>query len=163
VRFEVDPSTESGYRLVPEGRGVAPPTAVPTPGDARGGVDANGVPYIEVWGGAQWARQTLPVPVSATQTPGAVTGDTRGFTFVEDAAPTTTRVGDTWFDSATGLAYVWFDSRWVQYAPGAGGGSGGGAGTQGPPGPPGPGIAAIISATVPVPPAASVAIWFKPV
>jgi hypothetical protein len=55
-------------------------------------------------------------PVSSSGGP-----DTLGFTFVQDTVPTTTRVGDTWFNTATGLSYVWFDSRWVQFAPGGGG------------------------------------------
>lgn len=48
--------------------------------------------------------------------------DTLGFTFTQDTAPTTTRIGDTWFDTATGRSFVWFDSRWVQFSPGGGGG-----------------------------------------
>ena len=44
--------------------------------------------------------------------------DTRGFTFAQDTVPTATRVGDTWFDTGSGRSFVWFDSRWVMFAPG---------------------------------------------
>jgi hypothetical protein len=50
--------------------------------------------------------------------------DTLGFTFTQDTVPTTTRVGDTWFDTAEGRSFIWFDGRWVQFSPGGGGGSG---------------------------------------
>jgi hypothetical protein len=43
-----------------------------------------------------------------------------GFTFTQDALPTTSRVGDTWFNTTTGVSFVWFDNRWVMFAPGGG-------------------------------------------
>jgi hypothetical protein len=48
--------------------------------------------------------------------------DTLGFTFTQDTPPTTTRIGDTWFDTAEGRSFIWFDDRWVQFSPGGGGG-----------------------------------------
>lgn len=52
-----------------------------------------------------------------------------GFTFTQDAAPTATSPGQTWFNTATGVSYVWIDdgtsSQWVQFAPGSGGGGAG--------------------------------------
>lgn len=58
--------------------------------------------------------------------------DTRGFTFVQDTAPTPTRVGDTWFDTSTaasgGTSWTAIEEGaagsekvWVQFAPGPGG------------------------------------------
>jgi hypothetical protein len=63
-------------------------------------------------------------PVWLLKTSGASGGgggpDTLGFTFATDTPPTATRVGDTWFNTATGNAYVWFDNRWVMFSPGGG-------------------------------------------
>ena len=48
-----------------------------------------------------------------------------GFTFNQDATPTATKAGDTWYHTATGDSYVWTSdgnsTQWVQFAPGAGG------------------------------------------
>jgi hypothetical protein len=44
-----------------------------------------------------------------------------GFTITQDALPTTSRVGDTWFNTTTGESFVWVDNRWVMFAPGGGG------------------------------------------
>jgi hypothetical protein len=124
VRFEVDPTSSTGYRLVPEdGQGQSSPAQVPAVGDLRGGVDVDGRTYIEVWGGAAWSRVSA-VGGSTVVAPQGPTTDTQGFTFTQDAVPTTSRVGDTWFQSSTGLSFVWFDSRWVQFAPGGGAGGG---------------------------------------
>jgi hypothetical protein len=57
-------------------------------------------------------------------------GPTDGFTFYQDAVPTATRPGQTWWESDTGRAYIWFvdadGGQWVQFAPGGHGGEGGG-------------------------------------
>lgn len=57
-----------------------------------------------------------------------------GFTFTQDTEPTATGNGQTWFNTATGDAFVWIvdvdSSQWVQYAPGAGSGGGGEPPTQ---------------------------------
>lgn len=50
--------------------------------------------------------------------------NTTGFTFTQEATPTATFAGQTWYDTSTGLSYVWFDSYWVQTSPGGGGGGG---------------------------------------
>jgi hypothetical protein len=126
MRFEVDPTTLSGYRLIPEsGRGAIskpPTTNAPVIGDIRGGVDVNGRVFVEVWNGGGWTRQQVTdTATNPPQPPQALAGpDTQGFTFTQDATPTTTRVGDTWFNTATGKSYLWFDSRWVMFAPGGG-------------------------------------------
>jgi hypothetical protein len=60
---------------------------------------------------------------STVVAPQGPTTDTQGFTFTQDAVPTTSRVGDTWFNTATGKSYLWFDSRWVMFAPGGGSGA----------------------------------------
>lgn len=45
-----------------------------------------------------------------------------GFTFVQDAVPTATKSGDTWFRTDTTDSFVWIDdgssTQWVQFAPG---------------------------------------------
>jgi hypothetical protein len=63
--------------------------------------------------------------------PQGVPGGGSGFTWFQDAPPTATRVGETWFETDTGDSYVWTtdgdSQQWVQFAPGVGGtGSGGG-------------------------------------
>jgi hypothetical protein len=123
MRFEVDPTTESGYRLIPEdGRGITPPTSVPAVGDVRGGVDGDGRSYVEVWTGARWNRISGGTS-STVVSNGGDGGGSDGYSFVADTPPTATTVGQTWFNSATGISYVWFDNRWVMFAPGSGGGA----------------------------------------
>lgn len=45
-----------------------------------------------------------------------------GFTFVQDALPTATKSGDTWFRTDTTDSFIWIDdgssTQWVQFAPG---------------------------------------------
>lgn len=57
------------------------------------------------WTGTSWAF-----------TGGAVNMDTRGFTFYQDAQPTSSRAGDTWYHPSTGQSYVWTGSAWVEVA-----------------------------------------------
>lgn len=47
-------------------------------------------------------------------------GDERGggFTFVQEAVPTGEVLGQTWFNTATGESFVWYDGFWVEFAPG---------------------------------------------
>lgn len=54
---------------------------------------------------------------------GSSGGGSDGFSFTQDAAPTATTAGQTWFDTATGNSFVWFDGQWSQFAPGSGGDS----------------------------------------
>lgn len=69
---------------------------------------------------------TSPPPVGtrirAVATFQNISDEQYGFTFIQDTPPTTSRVGDTWFDTVTGESFVWFDNRWVMFAPGGGGG-----------------------------------------
>jgi hypothetical protein len=48
-----------------------------------------------------------------------------GFTFTGDNVPVTSRTGDTWYNTTSGESFIWFDNRWVMFAPGSGGGGGG--------------------------------------
>ena len=45
-----------------------------------------------------------------------------GFTFIQDAVPTATKAGDTWYQTSTGDSFLWVDdgssTQWVQFAPG---------------------------------------------
>lgn len=70
------------------------------------------------------ADPTAPLEASTKQ----YVDNAVGFTFTQDATPTATSPGQTWFNTATGASYVWIDdgtsTQWVQFAPGAGGGSG---------------------------------------
>lgn len=52
-------------------------------------------------------------------------------TIVSDTAPTGVDAGTIWYDSTSGVAYIYYDSFWVQLAPGV-------PGPQGPEGPAGP-------------------------
>jgi len=61
-----------------------------------------------------------------------IPGQAGGKFVVDDTAPVGATQGDTWFNSATGVAYIWYDDgtsgQWVQI----GGGGGGGAEEIGP-------------------------------
>jgi len=65
------------------------------------------------WDGSKWVMG-----------PPLVTEEESGYTFMSDVMPTTTRSGDTWFDTTDGNSYVWTvdtdSSQWVQTAPGVG-------------------------------------------
>jgi hypothetical protein len=63
---------------------------------------------------------TGPAGPTGPQGPPGTGGGSDGFTFIQDTVPTATAVGQTWWNTATGLSYVWFDSFWVQFAPGDG-------------------------------------------
>jgi hypothetical protein len=59
----------------------------------------------------------------------------QGFTYTQEIAPTGAKTGETWWNTATGVSYLYWNdgtsSQWVQFAPGANG-------VQGPPGATGP-------------------------
>ena len=57
-----------------------------------------------------------------------------GFNHTQIEVPVAGEVGETWYKTDTGEAFVWVDDFWVQYAPG---GPTGPPGPQGPPGPAG--------------------------
>ena len=65
------------------------------------------------WNGELWVLTPPPPPPP----------DKLGFTFVQDAMPTATRAGDTWWQGLSGASYVWVvdsdSSQWVQFAPSA--------------------------------------------
>jgi autotransporter adhesin len=37
------------------------------------------------------------------------------FNFVQEATPTGTVAGQTWFATGTGKSFVWYDSFWVEF------------------------------------------------
>jgi hypothetical protein len=60
-----------------------------------------------------------------------IPGDAGGKFAVSDTAPSSPTNGDTWFNSATGVAYIYYvdvdGGQWVQLGGGGGGGGGGGS------------------------------------
>ena len=87
-------------------------------------------------------------PAGSTGAPGPTgpKGDPgQGFTYMQQTAPTGATTGETWWNTATGVSYLYWNdgtsSQWVQFAPGA-------DGVPGPVGPTGPAGAA---STVPGP------------
>lgn len=80
----------------------------------------NGQVYDKwTWNGTMWKL-----------TAGAGGGGGSGFTFSQDAMPTATAIGNTWYQTSTGDSFVWTNdgnsTQWVQFAPGSGGGGGSG-------------------------------------
>ena len=57
-------------------------------------------------------------------------GGSDGYTFVQDTLPVATADGQTWFNTATGKSYVWYEDsdsgQWVQDGPGGSSSGGGG-------------------------------------
>lgn len=47
-----------------------------------------------------------------------LSGGSDGYSFIQETTPTATAEGQTWLNTSDGLSYVWFDSFWVQVAPG---------------------------------------------
>jgi len=47
-------------------------------------------------------------------------GDERGggFTFTQDTMPTGNLQGQTWYNTETGEAFIWYDGYWIEFAPG---------------------------------------------
>lgn len=54
------------------------------------------------------------------QGPPGPPGDERGggFTFTQEATPVGNLQGQTWFNTATGESFIWYDGYWVEFAPG---------------------------------------------
>jgi len=46
-------------------------------------------------------------------------GGSDGYSFKQDTKPNGTITGQTWYNTATGQSFVWFDGFWVETAPGA--------------------------------------------
>lgn len=125
------------------GNGTQVVGSIPTPGPPPGVgtnpgdiiIDSGGVGWV--WDGSNWVSlgpiKGPPGPAGNPGPPGAQgpagpTGPVGpagpGFTFVQDARPTASAVGQTWYETDTARSYVWVNDgtsfQWIQYAPGGG-------------------------------------------
>lgn len=79
--------------------------------------------------GVQSAGNLVYFEAVKLETGGGGGAGSDGFTFTQDTEPTATGNGQTWFNTATGDAFVWVvdvdSSQWVQFAPGGGSGASG--------------------------------------
>ncbi len=60
------------------------------------------------------SNKVVNVAAGVSATDAANVGQLK-FNFVQEATPTGTVVGQTWFATGLGRSFVWYDSFWVEF------------------------------------------------